>query len=170
MSAQRKVEVPVAANENAPQTDAQRVAEYRAAMVEWHARQEAARQQRLAYARNHKPLGEPKWPAIKKAGYSKAYYEGGYRMIIDGCPTRVAAHVKGWPARAKAMLGRGSETAKERQSIEEQMVKLFPAFMPSWAMGMACCVVHHDHEYRADHHGYSGDCWECKRAVVAVAP
>lgn len=120
LSALSELAFSAAANDNDPtQSDADRIAEYKAAMVEWHARQERARLARLAFNQTYKPLGEPKWSAVKKT-YNKAYYDGGFRMVIDGCPIRVAAHVKEWKPRARAMLGRGTAGRQEQQALEQQ--------------------------------------------------
>lgn len=98
------------------------IAKFQADMAEWHARPARAK----AYWKAHpcKPLGEPKWPAPPTRSYNKAYYEGGYRMVIDGVPIRLAAHVKSWPARAKAALGKGTLGYKEQQELERQAMAL----------------------------------------------
>lgn len=162
MTAQRKTQAPAAANDNGPASDAQRVAKYQADMVEWHARQERARKARLAFAKSYRPLGEPHFPTPRKT-YKKAYYEGGFRMVIDGCPIRVAAHVKDWPARAKAMLGRGSQTRQEEKDLEWQIERLFPNHVPRRFWDKACCVVHRTEYWAGEHYG--GECEECRRAA-----
>lgn len=108
-----------AANDNAPATRAAERAKYEADMVAWHARQ--ARAKAYWAAHPYRPLGEITWPVPEvKQSYKRAYYKGGHRMVIDGVPIRVAAHVKTWSARARACLGKGTAGWKEQQELDRQ--------------------------------------------------
>ncbi len=101
------------------------IARFEADMAAYRAREKAAR----AYWRAHpdRSLGPVTWPVLEfKRGWNKAYYEGGYRMVIGGEPIRVAAHVASWSARARAMLGGGTAGSKETEKLGKQMDKLFP--------------------------------------------
>ena len=66
------------------------------------------------------PIWRPKWwgtlgndkefvEATKpRTAFKTAYYEGGHRMVFDGVPIRVAAHVKDWAPWMKRALGKGT--------------------------------------------------------------
>lgn len=125
------------------------IAQFKADMVAWHERHERARKMAAAfwkhYKRNDNGVPLPRHPS---SSYFKPYYDGGHRMVIDGVPIRVAAHVADWTARARGMLGRGSQTAKEAAAIEAQMPKLFPGYVPAKMRGAASCT-HCKAEYHA---------------------
>ena len=42
-----------------------------------------------------------------RTAFKAKYYEGGHRMMIDGTPIRVAAHVKNWKPSNRAALCQG---------------------------------------------------------------
>ena len=96
-----------------PATRLASLAKFKADMIEWHARQERAREARLALAKHRnrnirRKLANAPGPGAGSS-YAEAYYEGGFRMVIDGVPIRMAAHVKNWKATNRAALCQGSD-------------------------------------------------------------
>ena len=79
---------------------------YAAAMIEWNERQDRARKATAAYNR-HVNRNKPKAKAEPRATYVKAYYDGGFRMVIDGVPCRFAAFVKRWKKSNRDALCQG---------------------------------------------------------------
>lgn len=92
-------------NDNTPERAAQ-IRAYARAMEEYSARQARAKQAKLAFDKKHRTLGLPRWPTQKQT-WNRAYYEGGLRLVIDGYPIRVAAHVARWKKSNREALGQG---------------------------------------------------------------
>ena len=79
-------------------TAEQRQAKFKAEMAEWHAYQKRAAKAAREFNANFHRNWDHQGPVyhLPKDTYKKDFYEGGHRMIINGMPTRVAAHVKAW--------------------------------------------------------------------------
>lgn len=60
-----------------------------------------------------------------RTAFKAAYYKGGYRMLRDGIPVRMAAYVADWAPWMRRALLRGSETHKENLELKKQMKILF---------------------------------------------
>jgi hypothetical protein len=64
--------------------------------------------------------------AVKpRTAFKSKYYEGGHRMVIDGVPVRVAAHVKSWSPWMKRAIGRGTPSWRDNEETARQMKILF---------------------------------------------
>lgn len=63
-------------------------------------------------------IGPELTEALKPRGIFEPYYEGGYRITLDGAPCRVAAHVKGWSARSRGKIS-SYLTPKEFSKVGE---------------------------------------------------
>lgn len=56
--------------------------------------------------------------------FKAAYYENGYRMVIDGTPIKLAAHVRDWSRWMKAALCKGTVSKQELCEASIQMAAL----------------------------------------------
>lgn len=78
------------------------------------------------------PIWHPKWygelgndaefrEATKpRTAFKAPYYEGGYRLTIDGVPIRLAPHVKGWKPCNKAALCKGTGNSNAFQKWDSR--------------------------------------------------
>lgn len=60
-----------------------------------------------------------------RTAFKAPYYADGHRMIINGIPTRVSAHVKDWAPWMRRVLYKGSATGKENAELKIQIKMLF---------------------------------------------
>lgn len=83
----------------------------------WQARQDQAAKERRAYERHRtrnsrKKAKNAPGPDAPARGVYEPYYAGGLRIMLDGAPMRVAAHVKDWSARSKGKISAYLTTAE----------------------------------------------------------